>query len=65
MEDRKKIILKALSLFSSEDVDIDIFSNMEAYQKLGDLEKCRELEETIDEEKEGRRKMGMEIADGG
>ena len=25
MEDRKKIILKALSSFSSEDVDIDIF----------------------------------------
>ncbi len=38
---------------------------LEAYQKLGDLEKCRELEETIDEEKEGRREMGMEIADGG
>lgn len=37
---------------------------LEAYQKIRDLEKCREVEKSIEEEKEGRRE-GVEIADGG
>ena len=37
---------------------------LEAYQEIGDLDKCREVEKSIEEEKEGRRE-GVEIAAGG
>ena len=37
---------------------------LEAYQKIRDLEKCGEVEKSIEEEKEGRRE-GVEIADEG
>ena len=31
---------------------------LEAYQEIGDLDKCREVEKSIEEEKEGRREGG-------